>query len=206
MILSMTGFAAVAAELPGVSARGRAALASTTATSTSRSGCPTSCAALESALRERIARGIEARQGRMPDFAQSDRARRRRRSPVDADAGRSSSRRPPRDVPRHAPGAAPLSVAEILRWPGVLAEPTRRARDARRARRTDSSARRSPSSPRRARREGAKLAAMLEERCAGDRGAGRARRAAHPGAARRLSSRSSARGCARPGSTRTRTG
>src|SRR5207245_2363106 len=28
------------------------------------------------------------------------------------------------DVQRQVPGAAPLSVAEILRWPGVLAEPT----------------------------------------------------------------------------------
>ena len=70
------------------------------------------------------------------------------------------------DVERHAPGAAPLSVAEILRWPGVLAEPTLAPGSARHARARARRQGARASSRRRAAREGAKLAAALEERCA----------------------------------------
>jgi uncharacterized protein (TIGR00255 family) len=63
-----------------------------------------------------------------------------------------------------APGARPLSVGEILRWPGVLAEPTV-APDAlaEHARRLVDEAIAELSATRL--REGAKLAAMLVERC-----------------------------------------
>ena len=69
------------------------------------------------------------------------------------------------DVLRHAPGSAPMSVNEILRWPGVLAEPTI-APEALAARvhellgqaLADLAAARA--------REGAKTQAMLEECCA----------------------------------------
>jgi len=67
-------------------------------------------------------------------------------------------------VARGAPGARPLSVGEILRWPGVLAEPSVPPDElAAHARRlvgealTDFSASRA--------REGAKLVATLVERC-----------------------------------------
>ncbi len=69
------------------------------------------------------------------------------------------------DVERHAPGAAPLSVAEILRWPGVLAEPTvppeelaARVQELVGKALSDLAASRA--------REGAKLAQALAERCA----------------------------------------
>ena len=61
---------------------------------------------------------------------------------------------------------APLSVAEILRWPGVLAEPTVPPEELARAGAQRSSARRSRELGASRAREGAKLAQALEERCA----------------------------------------
>jgi uncharacterized protein (TIGR00255 family) len=70
------------------------------------------------------------------------------------------------EVLRHAPGSAPLTVADILRWPAVLIEPSLPAdvlaeRSIELARRTlvELTASRL--------REGEKLKAMLEERCRG---------------------------------------
>jgi uncharacterized protein (TIGR00255 family) len=70
------------------------------------------------------------------------------------------------EVLRHAPNAAPLSVAEILRWPGVLTEPSlapealaAQALALVRQALADLGASRA--------REGEKLKTMLEERCRG---------------------------------------
>src|SRR5437667_5836013 len=70
------------------------------------------------------------------------------------------------EVLRHAPGSAPLTVVDVLRWPGVLTEPSlapealaERAIDLVRRTLAELGASRS--------REGEKLRAMLEERCRG---------------------------------------
>src|SRR5206468_4150094 len=68
------------------------------------------------------------------------------------------------EVTKVAPGARPLSVGEILRWPGVLAEPTVAPEQlAAHARRLLGQAIAELSASRE--REGTKLAAMLLERC-----------------------------------------
>jgi len=121
MIRSMTGFAAVAAELPGV------ALAVELRSVNHRYldlqlRLPDELRGLEATLRERIlaelkrgkvecrislARPVAGAAGLAVDLARVDQL---------AKAAA--------DVIRSAPGATPLSVGEILRWPGVLAEPT----------------------------------------------------------------------------------
>ncbi len=70
------------------------------------------------------------------------------------------------EVLRHAPGSAPLTVVDVLRWPGVLTEPSlapealaKHAIDLIRQTLAELAASRS--------REGEKLKAMLEERCHG---------------------------------------
>jgi uncharacterized protein (TIGR00255 family) len=70
------------------------------------------------------------------------------------------------EVQRHAPDSVPLSVADILRWPGVLTEPSlppeslaERVLELARATLAELTASRL--------REGEKLKAMLEERCRG---------------------------------------
>jgi uncharacterized protein (TIGR00255 family) len=71
-----------------------------------------------------------------------------------------------REVLRHAPDSAPLTVADILRWPSVLAEPSVAPEEL--AERAVDLARRSLVELTASRlREGAKLKAMLEERCRG---------------------------------------
>src|SRR5712671_5176576 len=101
MILSMTGFAAVAADLPGVSLT--VDLRSVNHRYLDLSiRLPDELRGLEPALRERLGAAMLAvspeRVGHLAQAAA--------------------------DVQRQVPNAAPLSVAEILRWPGVLAEPT----------------------------------------------------------------------------------
>ena len=162
MILSMTGFAAVAADLPGVSLT--VDLRSVNHRYLDLSiRLPDELRGLESALRERL--GAELKRGKVECRISLNRT-----SPGAATLAVSAERvehlaQAAVDVERHAPGAAPLSVAEILRWPGVLAEPTvapdalakvvqglvDKALAELAASRT---------------REGAKLAAALEERCA----------------------------------------
>lgn len=162
MILSMTGFASVGAELPGV------ALAVELRAVNHRYldlqiRLPDELRAQESALRERI--GGELKRGKVECRITLHRAAagsaelaidvRRVRQLAQAST----------EVQQHAPGAAPLSVADILRWPGVLAEPTvapetlagitfellgKALRELAESRA----------------REGARLVEMLEERCA----------------------------------------
>jgi uncharacterized protein (TIGR00255 family) len=68
------------------------------------------------------------------------------------------------EVLRHAPSTAPITVADILRWPGVLTEPSIAPEEL--AERTVELVRATLAELTASReREGAKLKAMLEERC-----------------------------------------
>jgi uncharacterized protein (TIGR00255 family) len=121
MIVSMTGFAAVAADLPGVS------LAVELRSVNHRYldlqlRVPDELRGLESALRERIA--AELKRGKVECRISLNRttpgAAALAVDPARVEQLAAAAAR----VREHAPGAAALSVNEILRWPGVLAEPT----------------------------------------------------------------------------------
>ena len=121
MILSMTGFAAVAADLPGVS------LAVELRSVNHRYldlqlRVPDELRGQESVLRERIA--AELKRGKVECRIALNRttpgAAALAVDPARVEQLAAAAAR----VREHAPGAAPLSVNEILRWPGVLAEPT----------------------------------------------------------------------------------
>jgi uncharacterized protein (TIGR00255 family) len=162
MILSMTGFAAVAADLPGVSL-------SVDLRSVNHRyldlqiRLPDELRAQESALRERIA--AELKRGKVECRISLNRT-----TPGAATIAVSGERvqqlaQAAAEVERHAPGAAPLSVAEILRWPGVLAEPSVAPEElAARALALVAKALSELAASRT--REGAKIAEALEERCA----------------------------------------
>ena len=161
MILSMTGFAAVAADLSGVSL-------SVELRSVNHRyldlqiRLPDELRGQESAVRERIA--TELKRGKVECRISLNRA-----APGAMELAVDTVRvellaRAAADVLRHAPGAAPLSVAEILRWPGVLAEPTV-APDELSARLQQLLGRALEDLGGSRAREGAKLAAALEERC-----------------------------------------
>jgi len=121
MILSMTGFAAVAAELPGVT------LAVELRSVNHRYldlqiRLPDELRGLESALRERIV--VELKRGKVECRISLNRAA-AGAAGLAVDLARVGQlARASAEVQKGAPGAAPLSVGEILRWPGVLAEPT----------------------------------------------------------------------------------
>ncbi len=161
MILSMTGFAAVAAELPGV------ALAVELRSVNHRFldlqvRLPDELRGLEATLREQILG--ELKRGKVECRVSLS------RSPADAaslavDLARVDQlAKAASDVAKGAPGARPLSVGEILRWPGVLAEPTVAPDEfAAHARRLVGEALADFSASRA--REGAKLVATLVERC-----------------------------------------
>jgi uncharacterized protein (TIGR00255 family) len=118
MILSMTGFAAVAEELPG------AALAVELRSVNHRYldltlRLPDEFRVLETALRERIA--AELKRGKVE--CRVSLARREGAGALSVDPHRVSDlARTAAEVRRLVPDAAPLSVAEILRWPGVVVE------------------------------------------------------------------------------------
>jgi uncharacterized protein (TIGR00255 family) len=162
MILSMTGFAAVAADLPGV------ALAVELRSVNHRYldlsvRVADELRGLEAALRERI--GAELKRGKV-----ECRITLTRSAPGAAELAIDSERvqqlgRAAAQVQRHVTQAAPLSVAEILRWPGVLAEASIAPQElAERAHALLGEALRELAASRA--REGARLVAMLEERCA----------------------------------------
>ncbi len=158
----MTGFAAVAAEQPGVSLT--VDLRSVNHRYLDLSiRLPDEVRGQESSLRERIA--AELRRGKV-----ECRISLARTAPGSASLAISPERveqvaKAAADVERHAPGAAPLSVAEILRWPGVLAEPTL-APDTLAALVHEQVSRALVELAGSRAREGAKIAATLEERCA----------------------------------------
>jgi uncharacterized protein (TIGR00255 family) len=163
MILSMTGFAAVAAELPGCS------LAVELRSVNHRYldlqlRLPDELRTLEAAVRDLLT--PELKRGKvdcrvtlnhgLPGAATLAVNAERVAQLRDAAA----------EVLRHAPGSTPLTVAEILRWPGVLTEPSlapeslaAQALELVRQALAELGASRA--------REGAKLRAMLEERCRG---------------------------------------
>jgi uncharacterized protein (TIGR00255 family) len=163
MILSMTGFAAVASELPGVS------LAVELRSVNHRFldlqlRLPDELRAQESVLRERIA--AELKRGKVECRVMLNRTAPGAAALAVDNARVAQLAAAAATVQVHAPGAMPLSTAEILRWPGVLAEPTvppdelaARALELVVHALTDLGGSRA--------REGAKTAAMLEERCAG---------------------------------------
>jgi uncharacterized protein (TIGR00255 family) len=118
MILSMTGFAAVAQELPG------AALAVELRSVNHRYldltlRLPDEFRVMETALRERIA--AELKRGKV-EFRVSL-ARREGAGTFAVDPARIRDlARTAAEVRRIVPEAAPLPLAEILRWPGVVVE------------------------------------------------------------------------------------
>ena len=162
MIVSMTGFAAVAADLPGVSL-------SVELRSVNHRyldlqlRLPDELRGLESPLRERI--GAELKRGKV-----ECRVALNRTTPGTAALAIDPARvellaAAAREVQQHAPGAAPLSVNEILRWPGVLAEPTVAPEElAARAHELVGNALSELAAARA--REGARTGAMLDECCA----------------------------------------
>jgi uncharacterized protein (TIGR00255 family) len=157
----MTGFAAVAAELPG------AALAVELRSVNHRFldlqvRLPDELRGLEATLRDQILG--ELKRGKVECRVSLSRSAADAASLAVDLARVGELAKAASDVARGAPGARPLSVGEILRWPGVLAEPSVPPDElAAHARRlvgealTDFSASRA--------REGAKLVATLVERC-----------------------------------------
>jgi len=162
MILSMTGFAAVTSDLPGVSL-------SVELRSVNHRyldlqvRLPDELRGFESVLRERIA--AELKRGKVECRVSLSRS-----APGAATLAVDGSRveqlaAASAAVQRHAPDVAPLTVAEILRWPGVLAEPTVAPEElAARVHELVGTALGDLNASRA--REGAKLAAMLDEHCA----------------------------------------
>jgi uncharacterized protein (TIGR00255 family) len=161
MILSMTGFAAVAAELPGCS------LAVELRSVNHRYldlqlRLPDELRTLEATARELLM--TELKRGKvdcrialnhgLPGAAT-----------LAVDAARVAQlRAAATEVLRHAPDSAPLTVAEILRWPGVLTEPSLAPEAL--AEQAMALVRRALAELGASRaREGEKLRAMLEERC-----------------------------------------
>ena len=161
MILSMTGFAALSAELPG------AALSVELRSVNHRYldltlRLPDELRAQETVLRERIAaemkRGkVECRVGLARSAAATGSLAVDARRVADLAAAAAS-------VQALAPGSAPISVAEILRWPGVIADASvppealaAKVQELTAQALTDLAASRQ--------REGAKLKALLLARC-----------------------------------------
>jgi uncharacterized protein (TIGR00255 family) len=121
MIVSMTGFAAVAAELPGLSLSVELRSVNHRYLDVSVK-LPDELRALEPLLRERLA--AEVKRGKIECRVALTRA-----TPGAADVAVDGRRvralaGAAAEIRQVVPDAAPLSVAEILRWPGVLAEPT----------------------------------------------------------------------------------
>jgi uncharacterized protein (TIGR00255 family) len=161
MIRSMTGFAAVAADLPGV------ALAVELRSVNHRFldlqlRLPDELRGLETTLRERIL--AELKRGKVECRITLGRPAAGAVGLAVDLARVAELAKAAADVAKGAPGAMPLSVGEILRWPGVLAEPgVPPAELAAHARKLVEEALADFSASRV--REGAKLIATLVERC-----------------------------------------
>jgi len=161
MILSMTGFAAVAAELPGV------ALAVELRSVNHRFldlqvRLPDELRGQEAALREQIL--AELKRGKVECRVSLSRSA-AEAAGLAVDLARAGQlAKAAADVTKVVRDARPLSVGEILRWPGVLAEPTVAPEElAAHARRLVGEALADLSASRA--REGVKLVATLVERC-----------------------------------------
>ena len=163
MILSMTGFAAVVADLPGCS------LAVELRSVNHRYldlqlRLPDELRALEPAIRDMLA--AELKRGKIDCRIGLSRTT-PGASTLAVDGERVAQLRDAAaEILRHAPGSAPLSTVEILRWPGVLTEPSVDSDTL--AEQTLSLVQRSLADLGAARsREGAKLREMLEKNCRG---------------------------------------
>ena len=161
MILSMTGFAAVAGELPG------GTLAVELRSVNHRYldltlKLPDEFRGLEAALRERIA--AELRRGKVELRVSLGRMQ-ASGAALNVDEARVSEvAKAAAAVQRVVPDAPPLSVAEFLRWPGVIVEASVPAEElAKRVLALVDSALAELAAARA--REGAKLAALIEARC-----------------------------------------
>jgi uncharacterized protein (TIGR00255 family) len=161
MILSMTGFAAVAEELPGV------ALAVELRSVNHRYldlqvRLPDELRSLESALREQII--AELKRGKVECRISLNRTA-AGTAGLSIDVARVAElAKAAADAMKSVPGARPLSVGEILRWPGVIAEPTVPPDElAAHARRLVAQSLAELAASRA--REGTKLVATLTERC-----------------------------------------
>ena len=163
MIASMTGFAAAAAELPGCSLSVELRSVNLRYLDV-QVKLPDELRALETALRDLLT--SEVRRGKVDCRIALNHALPGAAS-LAIDAGRVAQLRDAAaEVLRHAPDSAPISVADILRWPGVLTEPSLPPEAL--AERVLELARRTLEELAASRlREGAKLKAMLEERCRG---------------------------------------
>ncbi len=161
MILSMTGFAAVAAELPGV------ALAVELRSVNHRYldlqvRLPDELRGLESGLREQLV--AELKRGKVECRVSLNRTA-AGAAGLAVDATRVAElAKAAADAIKIVPAARPLSVSEILHWPGVIAEPTVPPHElAAHARRLVAQALAELGASRL--REGVKLVATLVERC-----------------------------------------
>src|SRR5450631_91239 len=163
MIKSMTGFAAVGADLPGC-ALGVELRSVNHRYLDLQLRLPDELRALETAVREVLT--SELKRGKVDCRISLSRATPGATTLAVNGERVAQLRDAAAEVLRHAPGSSPLSTTEILRWPGVLTEPSldpetlaaRTVELVREALRDLAASRR---------REGAKLAAMLEERCHG---------------------------------------
>ena len=161
MILSMTGFAAVGADLPGCS------LAVELRSVNHRYfdvqlRLPDELRTLESAVREALS--AELRRGKVDCRIALNRALPGTASLAVNVERVVQIRDATAEVLRHAPGSTPLSVAEVLRWPGVLTEPS--LEPSALADKTLQLLRQALAELAASRaREGEKLRMMLEERC-----------------------------------------
>ena len=162
MILSMTGFAAVAAELPGVSIAVELRSVNHRYLDLSLR-LPDELRAAESPLRETLAAALK--RGKVECRIALNRIAQGTAALAIDTARIGHLAAAAAEVTRAVPGAAPLSVHEILRWPGVLAEPTvppaallQHAMALVEQALTELAAART--------REGAKIAAVLEACCA----------------------------------------
>src|SRR6516225_154945 len=121
MILSMTGFAAVGADLPGCS------LAVELRSVNHRYldlqlRLPDELRTLESALREQLVATL--RRGKVECRVLLSRTNAGEPGLAVDGARVAELARAAAEAMKSAPGARPLSIGEILRWPGVIAEPT----------------------------------------------------------------------------------
>jgi uncharacterized protein (TIGR00255 family) len=121
MILSMTGFAAVAAELPGLSVAVELRSVNHRYLDVTVK-LPDEVRALETPLRERLAAALK--RGKVECRVSLARAAAANAAMAVDPARVAALAAAASQVRQLVPAAAPLSTAEILRWPGVLMEPT----------------------------------------------------------------------------------
>ena len=121
MIVSMTGFAAVAAELPGLSVAVELRSVNHRYLDISLK-LPDELRSLEPALREQLA--TELKRGKVECRVALNRVAAAAAEIAIDEARVRALAAAAAEIRQLVPGAAPLSAAEILRWPGVLIEPS----------------------------------------------------------------------------------